>query len=145
MPSDSGVAQDAGSDAGAAHDAGVDAGQDAGSAYEQEVQPIFDSRCGPCHLRASPAPLGSLRLDAGHSWTALVNVEVSGSGCRDAGTFLRVAPGDAGESMLWLKVSGDARKCGAVMPPPQQDGGLNPLTADQQQKIYRWISEGALP
>ncbi len=141
-PPDAGK-QDAGpADSGTPDSGTPDSGTpDAGYvSYATDIQPIFNTHCGPCHTRAAPAPSGALRLDAGTSWAALVNVPLAGGSCTGQG--MRVVPGDAGESMLWLKLTNDSRKCGTVM--PRTDGGANLIPEEDRRKIFRWIAHGAL-
>lgn len=110
----------------------VDEGPGSGelSAFEQIQETIFTPTCTQCHAGAG-APLG-LRLDAGNSYSQLVNVasvEVPG--------LLRVKPGDSANSYLVHKIEGRAAS-GARMPL-----GGPALTQSQIDLIRSWIASGA--
>jgi hypothetical protein len=85
-------------------------------------------------------------VDAGYA--NLVNVAAQGSACGalDGSTqLLRVSPGDAGASLLYLKVNGfmTPPPCGAAMPKSGElpDGGQAALV----DAVQSWINEGAQP
>lgn len=84
-----------------------------------------------CHL-GSTAQLG-LNLQQGSAYSNLVNVA-----SRQNGTFLRVKPGDAANSYLYMKLIGDSRASGDRMP----QGG-NRLSDSQLEAIRDWINAGA--
>ena len=83
--------------------------------------------------------------DAGYA--NLVNVPAAGEACAsvDDGGLVRVVPGDAGASLLYLKVDGFTNKppCGSAMPKSGEiaDGGQAAVV----QEIETWISQGAQP
>jgi hypothetical protein len=81
-------------------------------------------------------------VDAGYA--NLVNVAAQGSAC-GATQLLRVVPGDAGASLLYLKVNGYTTPppCGVAMPKSGElpDGGQAALV----QAVQSWINEGAQP
>lgn len=93
---------------------------------------VFDPFCVICHSGAS-APLG-LRLDAAGSFTNLVSVR-----SRQAGSLLRVAPGDPGRSYLVRKLEGTASEGG------QMPLGGPPLPQSTIDFVRQWIADGALP
>ena len=88
--------------------------------YETEIQPIFNSNCGNCHLGNSS---GGLNLS---------NYQNLMSGSDDGAV---VIPGNHEQSILWDEInSGDM---------PQ---GNNPELSDEEiDLIALWIDEGALP
>jgi hypothetical protein len=123
---------------------------------------IIDVHCVGCHEPQDGAPLAGFAIgkldmsspDAGYA--NLVNVMAMGRvsfvdgsvACdtlRGAGS-IRVVPGNAAESLLYLKVNGysDAGSpCGFPMPANGEipDGGQAAVVAE----IAAWIKEGALP
>lgn len=108
--------------------------------YETEVQPIFTGGCANCHVE-STFPLGGLRLDAGKSWFELVNQPSS-----QFANILRVQPGSAAQSLLFRKIN-----CvDPALPPTYPNLGdrmpqsREPLTLENQARIYDWIQQGAL-
>lgn len=84
-----------------------------------------------CHL-GSTAQLG-LNLQQGSAYGNLVNVA-----SRQNGAFLRVKPGDAANSYLYMKLIGDSRASGDRMPQ-----GSAPLSDSQLDVIRDWINAGA--
>ena len=100
--------------------------------YQSEIQPIWDNSCmSSCHISSSLN--GGLNLSSSTSYSELVNVASQGySG------FMRVKPGDAGNSVLHQKIVGNSQ-FGERMP----KGGGNLAQADEE-KIKKWIEEGAL-
>jgi hypothetical protein len=93
---------------------------------------VFDAACTVCHAGAA-APLG-LRLDAANSYTNLVGVP-----SRQAGSLLRVAPGNPDASYLVHKLEGTASE-GARMPL-----GGPPIAAETIAYVRQWIADGAAP
>ena len=92
---------------------------------------VFNPSCIVCHSGAN-APLG-LRLDSANSFTHLVGV-----GSRQNSSFLRVSPGDPGQSYLIQKLEGTA-STGEQMPlggPPVPQSTIN--------FVRQWIADGAL-
>jgi hypothetical protein len=96
------------------------------------VQSLFTTRCAKCH--GGPDPLAGQDLDSARdSWLTLVNVR-SGEDT----TFFMVAPFDTVDSWLVMKLKGDARIVGSMMPlgdPPLPQTTLNVVTG--------WIAQGA--
>lgn len=93
---------------------------------------VFDTSCTICHSGAA-APLG-LQLDAGNSYTNLVGVP-----SQQAGSLLRVDPGDPDNSYLIRKLEGTASQ-GQLMPL-----GGPPIPQTTIDFVRQWISDGALP
>lgn len=93
---------------------------------------IFTPQCSfeGCH---GPPPQQGMLLTAGNTYAYTVNVdavELSG--------FKRIQPGNAADSYLYMKISGDPRITGERMP----FGGM--LTASEIEAVRRWIDAGAL-
>jgi hypothetical protein len=93
---------------------------------------VFDSYCIVCHSGAS-APQG-LRLDAASSYTNLVGVP-----SQEAGSQLRVEPGNPDASYLIRKLEGTATEGG------QMPLGAPPLPQSTIDFVRQWITEGAQP
>lgn len=94
---------------------------------------IFTPRCGVPGCHGPPAPQQGMNLSDGntHAFTVGVDaVEVSG--------FKRVAPGNAADSYLYMKIAGDPRIAGDRMPL----GGM--LTATEIDAVRLWINAGAM-
>jgi hypothetical protein len=117
--------------------------------------PIIEHHCVGCHGFAADGGAGSgiafgkldmSSVDAGYA--NLVNVAAAGSACgsEDGGsTLVRVVPGNAADSLLYLKVDGftTAPPCGGAMPKSGEipDGGQAVVV----QQIQTWIDQGAQP
>lgn len=106
----------------------------ASPSFGADIQEIFNRRgctASQCH-GVSPGQ-ASLNLSAGAAYGDLVNVPSS----QDA-SWIRVVPGDASASLLYLKVSQANPPVGARMPQ-----GLSPLDTIDQHNIRNWIDAGA--
>ena len=88
--------------------------------YESEIQPIFDSHCGNCHLGNSS---GGLNLS---NYENLMSSDV-------------VVSGNHTSSTLYDRITRDNAEAGD-MPP-----GNAELNQTQIDLIAQWIDEGALP
>ncbi len=98
--------------------------------FSDDVQVIFDHNCTTsCHEGVNAT--GGLSLTSGKSYANLVNVPSSYAG------LLRVEPGNADSSLLYLKVIGYPQT-GVRMP---LDGTT--LSSMQISAIRTWIDEGA--
>ena len=95
---------------------------------------IFTPRCAIPGCHASPGAQFDLVLTEGASHASLVGVP---SGERQQ--FLRVEPGNADDSYLYMKLLGDPRTIGDRMPLLGA-----PLNAGDLDRIRRWIEAGAL-
>ncbi len=87
--------------------------------FERDVRPILKAMCFHCHGE-QPEVSGQLDL-------RLVRLMQAGG---ESGAAIAV--GDAAQSLLWHKVEADE------MPP-----GEKKLSAEQKEKVRRWIDEGA--
>ena len=100
--------------------------------YQSEIQPIWDNNCiSSCHISSSLD--GGLNLSSSTSYSELVNVTSQGYGA-----FQRVKPGDPMNSVLHQKIVGNS-SFGDRMPK-----GGSPLAQADEEKIKKWIEEGAL-
>ena len=95
---------------------------------------VFTPRCATSGCHQQGGPFG---LDLSNGATFGTTVGVSAA---EMPSLARVTPFDAANSYLYMKVAGDPRINGDVMP-------LNapPLTTEQLRVIETWINEGALP
>ena len=93
---------------------------------------IFTPKCAipACHL--APFPQQGMELSAGNTYRFTVGVD---SG--ELPIFKRVAPGEAADSYLYMKIAGDPRIVGERMP---LDGTI---TAAEIDAIRAWIDAGA--
>jgi hypothetical protein len=95
---------------------------------------IFTPKCGVLGCHGPPAPEQGMNLTQGNTFVSTVGVsstELSG--------FKRVAPGNASDSYLYMKIAGDPRILGERMP------YFAPvLTAGELEEVRAWIDAGAL-
>jgi mono/diheme cytochrome c family protein len=117
--------------------------------------PVIHEHCVGCHGPTADGGPGSgesfgkldlSSVDAGYA--NLVNVTARGGDCADidgAATPVRVVPGNASASLLYMKVNGYTTPppCGSAMPKSGEipDGGQ----ATVVQQIQTWIDQGANP
>jgi uncharacterized membrane protein len=118
------------------------------------VYAIIEQRCTGCHHSGgSGVTVGKLDMSMqGLAYSNLVGVAAQGTG---AGTskmtcasemppFVRVIPGDAANSLLFIKVDSKLTMsmppCGSPMPPGMEES----LTEDEVFLIGAWIGDGAL-
>jgi hypothetical protein len=103
-----------------------------GESIDTLVQPIFNSDCTSCHSGSSPSK--GLDLASGNAWDSLYLVSSTQSGSDDL-----VAPGDAANSWLFIKVEGTQGSGNGV----QMPDGSSALSSSDQNKIEDWINDGA--
>ncbi len=103
--------------------------------FSQDIQPIFDKRCGVCHRAGGIAAIEGIRmrLTSGASYQSLVNQPSS----RYANWTL-VVPFDASVSLLYRKVHDPVPPAGFRMPLLQP-----PLSDAEITLIREWIDSGA--
>ena len=105
------------------------------STYRQVQDTIFTPSCATngCHA-GNTAPHG-LDLTSSQALANLINVDSI-----ELPLYDRISPGDATDSYLFMKVTGDGRIEGDPMPAfaPQ-------LGADKLQLLQDWIEQGANP
>jgi hypothetical protein len=94
---------------------------------------IFSPRCGVPGCHAPPSPEQGMNLTAGNTYAFTVGVDAV-----ELSEFKRVAPRNAKDSYLYMKVAGDPRITGFRMP----FGGM--LTDAEIAEIGAWIDAGAL-
>jgi hypothetical protein len=94
---------------------------------------LFTPRCGVPGCHGPPAPEQGMNLSAGNTFAYTVGVDST-----ELSGFKRVAPGDAADSYLYMKLAGDPRIVGDRMP----FGGV--LTAEEIEAVGAWIDAGAL-
>jgi hypothetical protein len=155
---------------------GVDAGEGGVVSFDVDVYPLVAAHCVGCHHPAEVGADGGAKAPGGGftygkldmstvdaAYPNLVNAPAQGPGipseveagvvaCADlpdgsAGS-IRVIPGNAAVSLLYLKVHGfppnPAPPCGSAMPlefGPLPDGGQDELASE----IQSWINAGANP
>jgi hypothetical protein len=101
--------------------------------FSQDILPIFNSigGCTNCHVGSFPSE--GLNLTAGQAFNNLVNVA-----SRQRPNFRRVLPGNANDSYIVMKLTGDTRITGARMP-----FGGRPLSEANINLIRQWINANA--
>ena len=111
-----------------------DAAGSAPTTYEEIQVNIFDARCAPACHSGGGASRG-LSLDRSMAIRSLV-----GEPSNEVPDLLRVAPGNAADSYLMVKViASDARRVGNRMP----RSGPPFLTSSEIRGLRRWIDAGA--
>ena len=94
---------------------------------------IFTPNCALSGCHTQPAPRNALDLTFGSAQANLINVPAfDGSG------FLRVQPGNAVDSYLYMKLIGDMRIVGVRMPKDNP-----PLSAEELTAVRDWIVGGS--
>lgn len=100
---------------------------------------IFDPGCALPSCHSSLSQRGGLVLEAGRSYTQLVNVPAENDAAK-AVNKLRVVPGQPEKSFLMDKLTGPGPDEGSLMP-----SGTDGLAASQIEVIRTWIQQGARP
>lgn len=137
---DAGVEDGGAIDSGGADAALADAAPDAATAatFTTIYTGVMSSRCAIPGCHVPPAPTGALDLSTqAIAYASLVGVDAMGPAC-GATDFVRVVPGDAAMSLLYLKASETTPPCGARMPLTGE-----PLSAEEQALVASWINAGA--
>jgi hypothetical protein len=109
--------------------------QPASSDFATKIQPIFDQNCALSGCHAADTASGGMILDAGKSYSNLVNVTSS-----EVAPDKRVVPGNSAASYIIEKLTRLQPRSGSQMPL-----GGDPLPADQINLIKAWIDAGAKP
>ena len=94
---------------------------------------VFTPRCAFPGCHAPPVPEQGMDLSVGSTFASTVGVDST-----ELSGFKRVAPDNAADSYLYMKVAGDPRIVGERMP----FGGM--LTAEEIEGVRAWIDAGAL-
>jgi hypothetical protein len=110
-------------------------GQAASVDFKTQIQPIFDRNCALSGCHAADTASGGMILDAGKSYSNIVNVTST-----EVAPEKRVQPGDSAHSYLYEKISRVQPASGGQMPL-----GSNPLPDNQIALIKTWIDQGAKP
>jgi hypothetical protein len=115
--------------------------QSASSTFERIQNEVFTQSCALQSCHGSNAKAGSLVLEAGASYSALVNTAPANPAANGAGKK-RILPGNLDRSFLWNKISAQLMSGeGASMP-----FGANPfisLNSELTEVIRKWILAGA--
>lgn len=94
---------------------------------------VFTASCALSGCHAGGAPQQGMNLSDGLTVANTVNVPSA-----ESPTFNRITPGNAVDSYLFMKITGDPRIVGVQMP----KGGAA-LSADKIAAIRDWINAGA--
>ena len=103
------------------------------SDYTWIQQKIFNVSCTASVCHGGATPKASLDLTAGTSYGKLVNAASTINT-----SWLRVAPGNPGGSILMVRFGGEPGPTVTVMPPNQP-----PLCVEKIDAVRRWIMAGA--
>lgn len=101
--------------------------------FELQIQPIFTNNCTDSGCHGAAGAKAGLILDANAAFNNIVNIPSS-----QQPDLLRVRPGNAADSYLARKISGDPRISGDRMPKSRA-----PLPQEQIDLIKLWITQGA--
>jgi len=93
---------------------------------------IFTPKCALPACHAAPSPQQGMELSPGHTYPLTVGVDST-----EVPAFKRVAPGNASDSYLYMKLAGDPRIVADRMP---LDGFVTPAEIDA---VRAWIDAGA--
>lgn len=93
---------------------------------------VFTPHCAFSGCHGPPAPEQGMDLSAGMTYASTVGVDAT-----ELSGFERIAPGNAADSYLYMKLAGDPRIAGDRMP----FGGT--LTAVEIDAVRAWIEAGA--
>lgn len=93
---------------------------------------LFTPKCALPACHAAPSPQQGMELSPGHTYVLTVGVDST-----ELPAFKRVAPGNAADSYLYMKLAGDPRIVGDRMP---LDGIA---TAAEIDAVRAWIDAGA--
>ncbi len=99
--------------------------------FENQIQPIFSNNCAFSGCHAGAFPQQGMNLSAGQAFNNIVNVPSS-----ERPELLRVDPGNAEMSYLFMKITGAPGIVGSRMPL-----GRPPLSNTDIALIEQWISE----
>jgi hypothetical protein len=100
---------------------------------------VLDVSCAAtCHQTGNAMVFGQLDLSAGHAYAAMVNVAAKNVGAVQDG-LLRVKPGDADHSLLFIKIAGHTPIAYGT-PMPQSGVPMSPAAIEA---VRAWIADGA--
>lgn len=120
------------------NNAGTDSGTPA--TFTQVYSNVIATKCTPCHTTSGGQGVQFGMLDMTSKDAAYMNlVNVMGAGDKCAGKGVRVVPGMADSSLLYLKTNlTDPAPCGVKMPL-----GGPALAQSDVDMIESWIANGA--
>jgi hypothetical protein len=102
--------------------------------FATQIQPIFDNNCAFSGCHAADTASGGMVLDAGKSYSNLVNVTSS-----EVAPDKRVVPGNGNASYIIEKLTKNPPRSGERMPLGVAGG----LPSNEIALIRTWIDEGA--
>ena len=102
--------------------------------FNTDIVPLLKSRCVMCHLPG--AEQAGLALHPKGGYANLVDVKSTQS------ALLRVSPGKPDDSYLYRKITGTHTQVGSGERMPF---GETSLTAEEIDRVRRWIEGGAKP
>jgi uncharacterized membrane protein len=103
--------------------------------FAADVAPLLKSRCVMCHLPG--AAQGGLALHPKGAYANLVDVKSTES------PLPRVSPGKPDDSYLYRKITGTQVQAGGSG--ERMPFGDAKLTAEEIERVRRWIEDGAKP
>lgn len=103
--------------------------------FKTDIVPLLKSRCVVCHLPG--AEQAGLALHPKGGYANLVDVKSTQS------PLLRVAPGKPDDSYLYRKITGTQAQIGGSG--ERMPFGEAGLTAEEVERVRRWIEGGAKP
>ena len=103
--------------------------------FATDIAPLLKSRCVVCHLPG--AEQGGLALHPKGGYANLVDVKSTQS------PLPRVSPGKPQESYLYRKITGTQAQAGGGG--ERMPFGDAKLTAEEIERVRRWIEDGAKP
>lgn len=113
-----------------------------GTSFDDNIQPIFTTRCATALCHDNVTREAGLDLSAGKGSRRTIAVRSS----LDTEERFRVNPGKAIDSYLYQKIiPGGAITQGTIMPPACANTPSSCLSGGEIQAITNWINEGAPP
>lgn len=106
-----------------------------GPSFAKDILPILTASCEECHNPTGTAASTKLLMTKDVAYANLVNVAST-----EKKTYMRILPGKADSSYLYLKISQSEPPMGGQMPLYR-----SPLSKDKIELIKNWINSGALP
>jgi hypothetical protein len=108
--------------------------------FADHIQPIFNTHCIRCHVNGGFANQSGipLKLVEGSSYDLLVN-----QASAQQSDLTLVLPGDAENSLLYLKISQPTPPVGRRMPWDSGRIGSTVVSEEEIELIRTWIDEGA--
>jgi len=103
--------------------------------FSADIVPLLKSRCVVCHLPG--AEQAGLALHPKGGYANLVDVKSTQS------PLLRVSPGKPADSYLYRKITGTHAQVGGSG--ERMPFGESSLTAEEVDRVRRWIEGGAKP